>query len=623
MNRQRTILIADDDYYARLTLRSLLDPAGYRVLEAATGTEALQQAAEMQPDLIMLDVLMPALDGFEVCRRLRNDAQLREIPILLLTALNDPDSRLYGLDIGADGFISKPFDRAELLAQVRTITRLNRYRLLLSEQARFERLIRLSPDGIAILNADHRFLLANPTLVVMLGAIDANSLLGQSLPAYILPESLDRYYAAVQILQQSTQQGVCVELFLQQPGGSDLAVEISIGSFHDLEHAYVQVIFRDITARKQAETQIQRQISQLTSLYAIGTAITANLDLDDVLNVLLDRIVDHLGVDAANVLLMDRHTSLLGPAASRGLALSQAQESLLKPDEGLAGMALQTCRPLAVTTLTGERLHCARDQELAAAFSSYFAWPLLARGEVHGVLEIMYRTPFEPDNNWWIFVNALAVQAAIAIHTARLFADRERANAELMHSYDATIQGWSRALDLRDRETEGHSVRVTELAMQLARRMNLPPEEIDHIRRGALLHDIGKMGVPDHILLKPGPLSSEEWDVMRMHPKYAYEWLSPIPFLHPALAIPYAHHERWDGKGYPRGLCAEQIPLAARIFAVVDVWDALCSHRPYREAWPETRAIEHIRALAGSHFDPQVVEVFLELIHERITEKIC
>ncbi len=187
-------------------------------------------------------------------------------------------------------------------------------------------------------------------------------------------------------------------------------------------------------------------------------------------------------------------------------------------------------------------------------------------------------------------------------------------NAELLRSYDATIEGWSRALDLRDHETEGHSRRVTEMTLRLAHAVGLPQEALLHIKRGALLHDIGKMGVPDRILLKPGPLDDAEWEIMRRHPALAYEMLSPTEFLVPALAIPYCHHEQWDGSGYPRGLAGEDIPLAARLFALVDVWDALTSDRPYRRAWDKERVADHLHGLAGTHFDPALVPIFLHLM---------
>jgi PAS domain S-box-containing protein/putative nucleotidyltransferase with HDIG domain len=192
----------------------------------------------------------------------------------------------------------------------------------------------------------------------------------------------------------------------------------------------------------------------------------------------------------------------------------------------------------------------------------------------------------------------------------------QRAHLELQLAYDTTIEGWSRALDLRDKETEGHTQRVTELTVKLARRAGMSEAELLHVKRGALLHDIGKMGVPDHILLKPDKLTDDEWVLMRKHPAYAYELLKPIEYLHDALDIPYCHHEKWDGSGYPRGLKGEEIPLAARLFAVVDVWDAIRSDRPYREGWDEERALAFIRSVSGTHLDPRAVDLFMSLPRE-------
>jgi len=227
------------------------------------------------------------------------------------------------------------------------------------------------------------------------------------------------------------------------------------------------------------------------------------------------------------------------------------------------------------------------------------------------VLEGFHRRPFRPDREWLNLLEAMAGPAAIAIDNAQLFEEVQRSNLELAVAYDATIEGWARALDLRDRETQDHTWRVTEMTLRLARALGVAEDQLAHLRRGALLHDIGKMGVPDAILLKPGPLTEEEWAVMKQHPRLAHEMLSPIAFLRPALDIPYAHHERWDGTGYPRGLRGEEIPLAARIFAVVDVFDALTSDRPYRKAWSREEALAYIRQQAGTHFDPRVVEAFL------------
>jgi len=321
-----TILIVDDDAGARDTLKALLFHEGYRLDFAQNGQQALEKAAAIIPDLILLDVMMPEMDGFDVCRHLRASSILAEVPVIMVTALDDRDSRLQGIEAGADEFVSKPFDRTELRMRIRTIIRLNRYHQLLEERA-------------------------------------------------------------------------------------------------NLQHAH---------------------------------------------------------------------------------------------------------------------------NELALA-------------------------------------------------------------------YDDTLKGWSLALELRDNEIQGHSKRVTHLTISLARKLGFPEDNLIHIRRGALLHDIGKMGIPDSILHKPGPLSDEEWTVMRKHPVYAYELLGPIAYLRPALEIPYCHHELWDGSGYPQGLQGEQIPKAARIFTVIDVWDALRSNRPYRGPWPESKVLTYLQEKSGTHFDPQIVSTFLTI----------
>ena len=234
--------------------------------------------------------------------------------------------------------------------------------------------------------------------------------------------------------------------------------------------------------------------------------------------------------------------------------------------------------------------------------------PLIAHDQLIGIMTLWGDELRESDLP---AVSVLADEVAFAYENAQLLSDLKNSNEELAQSYDRTLEGWSRALDMRDEETEGHSQRVTEMTVKLSMALGHSGEEIEHIRRGALLHDIGKIGVPDSILLKPGPLNDEELEIMREHPTRSFRLLSPISYLGPALDIPYAHHERWDGSGYPRGLKGEEIPLAARIFAVVDVWDALLSDRPYRKAWPEQKVREHLQNEIGKHFDPDIVKVFL------------
>jgi putative nucleotidyltransferase with HDIG domain len=206
----------------------------------------------------------------------------------------------------------------------------------------------------------------------------------------------------------------------------------------------------------------------------------------------------------------------------------------------------------------------------------------------------------------------LSAEIGYAVANARLYEAVESAARELRAAYDATLAGWSQALEMRDQDTRGHTDRSAELAVELARRLGVPEAQLGNVRRGALLHDIGKMAVPDSILHKPGPLDESEWLVMKKHPEFAWELLRGIGFLSSALEIPFCHHERWDGSGYPRGLQGEDIPLPARIFAVIDVYDALTSDRPYRPAWRHEEALAYIDSQAGVQFDPHVVAAFLQ-----------
>ncbi len=366
-----------------------------------------------------------------------------------------------------------------------------------------------------------------------------------------------------------------------------------------------------ITLHEQTEQRLQR----LYALHAIDMAISASLDLRVTLNVLLEHVTTQLHTDAATVLLFNPYTQTLEYAASRGFRSRSIKKTRLRLGEGHAGKAALERRIISISNVLKTDDPCIRTQILAGeVFIAHHAVPLIAKGQVKGVLEVFHRSQLVPDPEWLEYFESLAAQAAIAIDNASLFDELQRSNTELTLAYDTTLEGWSHALDMRDRETEGHTIRVAEMTLLLARSMGMSDIELEHIRRGALLHDIGKMGIPDTILLKPGPLSTEEYQIMCKHPVYAYNMLSSISFLRQALTIPYCHHERWDGTGYPRGLSGEQIPLEARIFAVVDVWDALRSDRPYRLAWTEEKALDFIREHTGKHFDPKVVEAFLKIV---------
>jgi PAS domain S-box-containing protein len=364
--------------------------------------------------------------------------------------------------------------------------------------------------------------------------------------------------------------------------------------------------------RIRLNEQTNRQVERLTSLHAIDTAITASLNLSVTISYFLDQVILQLGVDAAAVLLSNPRLMQLEFFAGRGFRGKGIASTRLRFGEGHAGRAALERRLLHVAITPAAQL--AHPERVAGeGFVTHTSVPLVAKGQVKGILELFQRTPFTPKADWLDFLNTLAGQAAIAVDNATLFSDLQKANLQLSQAYDTTLEGWSRAMDLRDKETEGHSQRVTEASLQLARAMGLPEADLVHLRRGALLHDLGKLGVPDYILNKPAALSPEEKEIMRRHPALAYEMLMPIEYLRPALDIPYCHHERWDGSGYPRGLKGDHIPLPARIFAVVDVFDALTSDRPYRAAWTREKALEYIREKSGTDFDPRAVEEFLKM----------
>jgi len=398
--------------------------------------------------------------------------------------------------------------------------------------------------------------------------------------------------------------------------GSTYPLEVSVQHIKETGKSFS--FLRDITKQKQAEEKIRQQVKRLNSLHTIDIAISSSFDLHTTLNIVLEQTASKLGIDVCAILLFNPLTQMLEHAASHGFYSNAIQHTSLRVGDGFAGRVVLERRTIHISDLmeTGGSLSASL-QMANEQFTDYYGTPLIVKGEIKGVMEIYNRSPIHPDSDWLAFLDTLATQTAIAIDNARLFDGLQRSNFELILAYDATIEGWSRALDLRDKETEGHAQRVTNLTVKLARQMGIPDTDIVHIRRGALLHDIGKMGIPDKILHKPDKLSEEEWEIMHQHTLHASNMLSPITYLKPALDIPLYHHEKWDGSGYPYQLHGEQIPLPARIFAIVDVWDALTSERPYRKAWSKEQAVEYIQEQSAIHFDPHIVIEFLKLIGQR------
>ena len=353
--------------------------------------------------------------------------------------------------------------------------------------------------------------------------------------------------------------------------------------------------------------------SQLEALMGVGNAINSSLGPKRVLEEVMDTLIALMRAERGFLMLRE-------PGGELSVQIARGIDHINLEEEGFAfsKTILHNVAESGEAVLTTNAQNDPRfeSQMSVAAFQlrSILCAPLKIKDNLIGVIYVDNKAHsgiFREDDLG--LISAFANQAAVAIDNARLFKNLQDANKELERAYQATLEGWVRALDLRDKETEGHTQRVTILTGRLARMLGVPDDQLLHITRGALLHDIGKMGIPDGILLKPGDLTQEERALIQKHPVYAYEMLSPIEFLHAALDIPWCHHEKWDGTGYPRGLKGEEIPFAARIFPVVDVWDALVSDRPYRKGLPREEVLQRIQADSGRHFDPQVVEAFIEM----------
>ncbi len=393
----------------------------------------------------------------------------------------------------------------------------------------------------------------------------------------------------------------------------DVGLKWSAAPGHEDSLSRVIVSMIDITEHKRADERIKRQLEHLAALRDIDQMVISSFELHTSLTMILNQVTKELGVDAGDILLLNSTNLFLEYSAGVGFRTKAIEKASVRLGQNYAGQVALERQLIQIPDLKDQPDDIFLKTGLAGEdFMCYFGVPLVAKGIIKGVLEIYHRAPLKPDQEWFDFLNTLAGQAALAIDNANLFESLQRSNIDLILAYDATIEGWSRAMDLRDKETEGHTQRVTEMTMKLAVLFGINDEELVNIRRGALLHDIGKMGVPDSILLKRTTLTDEEWAIMRKHPTLAFEMLAPIQYLKGATDIPYCHHEKWNGTGYPRGLKGEQIPLVARIFAVVDVWDALTSDRPYRKAWSKDKAIEYLRSQSGMHLDPQIVEVCLD-----------
>ena len=455
--------------------------------------------------------------------------------------------------------------------------------------------------------------------------IDSNGIILEYKPGYFLTPGTPEIASGLKI--QEVFSSEVVEKIMLALAASRKPGEIDAFEFLDREHwfdarlvsiAESRVLFtaRNITQCKETENRMKRQMQQLSVLRSIDLAIASGLDLNLLLAMLLDQLNELMQIDAVAILLLNPKTNRLEFTAGKGFRSTSLQYTHLKLGDGCAGRVALERKLLNVPDLKSNQMEFGRSPLFQVEdFVAYYGVPLIAKGRVLGVLELFHRSKLQPDADWLSFLNMIAGQAAIAIDSAIMFRELQKSNIELSLAYDATIEGLTRALDLRDRETEEHTRRVSDTTVKLAVHLGVSETDLIHIRRGAILHDIGKVAIPDRILFKPGPLADEEWSIMRRHPGIAVDLLSSVAYLAPALEIPHWHHERWDGTGYPDRLSGRDIPFSARLFALVDVYDALTSNRPYRAAWSKEETLIYIESQSGKHFDPVIVPKFVDFMN--------
>ncbi|MCB9134349.1 MAG: response regulator [Anaerolineales bacterium] len=702
------ILVVDDQEANIAVLETLLERDGYsRVTGITDSRQVLVTFTEFAPDLILLDLLMPHLDGFAVLDQLRKVIPADTyVPILVLTADISPEARQRALSSGAKDFLNKPIDVIEVSLRIRNL--LETRFLYLQSQNRSQVLNELVLERTTELTRTNEELTrANSQLRVEINerksaeariryeAARAEALLqiasrlnkqlnletalntvcetaGQALkvPAatvYLYNASKDQYeYAAnfgfaknaktlVATIPRSDYEklitkadnssvanlhlypeayamlpiesyDICSLAWVNMMRGKQLIGNLTVFTFGQ-ERAFTPddlSLLQGISDQAaQAITnahlyeEAQHRLQKMQALHRIDMAVSGSLELNILLKIILEELTHHLKVDAADILLMNPYMSTLDNAATYGFITPNIQKNQVQLGSDLAGRVALERTPIHISDNLEQEMSLQRFTLLAPEkFRAYFGIPLVAKGQIQGVIEIFHRAPLDPDAEWLEFIATIAGQTAIAVENINLFNKLQKSNTELALAYDITLEGWSRAMDLRDKETEGHTQRVADMTVRLAEILGLSSVEIANARRGALLHDMGKLGIPDSILHKPGQLTEEEWDIMKKHPTYAYEMLSPITYLRAALDIPYCHHEKWDGTGYPRGLKGESIPIAARIFSIADVWDALRSDRPYRKAWSPEKVISYIREHSGDYFDPKVVEAFFSVVDQ-------
>lgn len=573
-----------------------------------------------QYDVLLMDHRLKGLNALDVMKEL-NTYNL-SIPIILVTGHGDEEVAVQALKLGASDYVVKSTDYLFHLPSV-IENAYNRSQLVLEQEAlrtseeRFRRIAENAQDIIARYTyfPVQGYEYISPAVTKTLGYSPDDFYQDSDIDEKIThPEDIP---VTQSFLNRTTPASESDTLRLIHKNGSTVWVDYRSVPIYDQKGKLIALesIIRDITDRKRDEEHIHQQMERLSSMLTIDNAISGSLDLSLTLNIVLEHVISQLGVDATSIQLLNLYTQTLYCFASRGFQYDDIKKFSSQIGSNFISKAILERRLVHTNDIDDINNPELFDPLIRKEkFVSCYAIPLISKGVIKGVLEVFSRNVRQVDHEWVDFLTMLASQTAIAIDNAELFENLQNTNTELKQAYDRTLEGWVHAMDLRDKETEGHSQRVAEITVRLASRLKIRNEDLEHIRRGALLHDVGKMGIPDSILLKPGPLTETEWVTMRKHPTFALEMLSSIDYLRKSLDIPQYHHEHWDGKGYPNGLVGDDIPIAARIFCVVDVWDALTSDRPYRPAWDKPRARQYLVDRKNSQFDSQVVDEFISML---------
>ena len=613
MPNKSSILIVDDDPRLRKTLSDILSIKGYDPITVEHGEAAVQELNNKDIAVALIDLKLEDMTGVELLKKTKEIRPLTEC--ILITGHASQTSAIDAINLGAYSYILKPYNMEQLLVIVqRAVEKKIAETSLKESEERFSVAFRSSPDAIILTKQESQELVdVNDSFLNMTG-YTRDELIGRKMSEinYWIKKNEREYF-----YDNLNNKGATKNFefsFFKKNGETGFGL-LSADIIEISGEKHLLSTINDISDRKTAEAKVQRQLKQLRALREIDNLITGSVDLRLTLNTIAKNAHNGLGIDAVDFLLFNPNNQMLEHYISYGNISEKLSHKSIRLGNSLAGKAALE-RKFVKSSDSQSRNDPLVNQLDNEGISSYYAIPLITKGQIKGVMELYSHSSIVENSEWTEFMKTLADQAAIAIDNISLFEKLERSNFDLTIAYDATLEGWAKALELRDTETKGHSVSVTDMTVRLARHIGIDSNMLVHIRRGALLHDIGKMGIPDSILLKPGPLSEDEWVLMKRHPQFAYDMLSSIEFLRPSLEIPYCHHEKWDGTGYPRGLSGIEIPLSARIFSVVDVYDALVSDRPYRRAMSSETAIQYITEQSGKHFDPEIVPIFLDGIRQ-------